>query len=101
MSRRADVYTRTVDLAREMWLAEKIAEAAGVKYCGIFAGATDPAARAERARRLILEHKLAARRVFDTKPDTFGDCYQRLYGVPLSQETPLEALSPTQHEIAL
>lgn len=81
---RADVRTTNPPLNREMWFADKIARASGERFCGIFAGTTDPTTRSQRARELILKHQLAARRVIPNRPDSFADCFQRLYGEPLT-----------------
>lgn len=90
---------RSVSLDREMWFATKIAQASGECFCGMFAGATDPATRAQRARELILTHKLAARRVVANRPDSFADCYQRLYGEALTASS--ETSEPLQIEAPL
>jgi hypothetical protein len=102
----ADVSTKrlishTRELANEMWLAEKIAKAAALPFVGLFAGVTDRTSRAHRARQLILDHKLAALRPSSTRPENFADCYERLYGVPLTKETPALSHSPTQLEVPL
>lgn len=71
----------TTLLEREMWFATRIAErTVGFIGCGIFAGVTDSAIRAERVRSLILQYRLADLQLFATKPDTFGTVFERLYG---------------------
>src|SRR5690349_20455593 len=89
-------------LEREMWFAEKIAEASGEPFCGIFAGTTDSATRARRTRELILAHMPAARRVVPNRSDNFAECYARLYGEPLSTPTTSDpALFSQQPELSL
>lgn len=68
----------------EIWLAARIAERTGGKFrCPIFAGATTPDIRGGRARVEILAHELATQAVVRSRPDTFADCFERLYGEPL------------------
>lgn len=94
--------SHTRELAHEMWLAEKIAAGAGISYCGMFAGATDRAMRARRARELILQHRLAALRPSSKRAENFADCFQRLYGEPLTTPTPSNSANiPQQLEVAL
>ncbi|MHB8815022.1 MAG: hypothetical protein ACYDAE_17360, partial [Steroidobacteraceae bacterium] len=65
--------------ANEYWFARRL-----LRYgIDISAGITSPADRLIRARRGILEKGLAARRIVDSKPDTFADCFKRLYREPL------------------
>lgn len=73
----------TQELECEMWFTARIAEAIGCR-AGVFVGRTDKALRAERCREVILRHELAARRVLEHRPDTFADCFRRLYGEPLN-----------------
>lgn len=71
-------------LSREMWFAARIAERAGGRFaCRIFTGATSCETRAERCRAAIFEHLLESERVVRNRPDTFTECFERLYGEPL------------------
>lgn len=76
-----DADRELLQLEHEWWFARMLgARVTGDRFnADIFAGDTDRARRAARARALILEHDLAATRVFATKPDTFGELHRRLY----------------------
>jgi len=91
-ARRAHVCSVTF-FANEYWFGRRLLRL-GIDLSG---GVTDPAERQGRARRGLLERGLAKMRVFPSKPDTYGDLYERFYGEPLSTPTPSDAtLSQSQ-----
>lgn len=69
------------ELRHELWLANRL-ERHGVQ---VFAGDTTAEVRRERMRTAILEAGLEAviAGSRSSKPETYRDCFQRLYGVPL------------------
>lgn len=76
--------------ANEYWFGRRL-----LRYqVDITGGVTTAEERQTRARRGILERGLAEQLVVLNKPDTWAQLFERLYGVPLSDETP--QLSPTQ-----
>ncbi len=85
-------------LEREWQFARHLARRMQTKdMAGIFAGATNREIRRARARAIILEHDLAARRIVSHQPDTYADCFERLYREPLV--VPRETTSQLQLEV--
>jgi hypothetical protein len=102
-------YTRSLEsqmLGFELWFAARLQLAAALPRCEdpIFAGLTSREIRRERCRALILKYNLGARRVIAQQPDTFVDCFVRLFQQPLvppagPQELSLE-LSPPEDSVS-
>ena len=74
----------------ELWIAKHLGNRA------LFAGVTTPADRRERVRKEIILRKLerAQAGVRKNRPETWQQLFERVYQLPLVQESPPQESAP-------
>lgn len=77
---------REVEGSAVLWLAERLWESSRDVQVNLFGGITGPEVRRDRIEKRILELGWRNRRCgyAGDEPETFGEVFERLYGVPLS-----------------